>query len=179
MGVAVVASNWAVPFLTRQGYGREQAGAAASLILLGGIFSRPLGGWLQRSRPDWMAGLVVSSTVAAAAGMVLLVGRFGLSAPFGGSALLGLATGLPFGLVFNEAALARPDRPSTAVGLVNMFGNGAVVIGTPLLGLAFLAPQGAGLGFLALAALGLLSGLALPGLEAPSRRRGGGPVDSG
>ena len=31
-----VTSSWAVPFLTREGYGLEEAGAAASLILLGG-----------------------------------------------------------------------------------------------------------------------------------------------
>jgi cyanate permease len=170
MAVGVITSSWAVPFLTRRGYGIVQAGTAASLILLGGIVSRPLGGWLARSRPGWTSGLVVCSLTTAATGMVLLVGPFGLSAPVPGCALLGLATGLPFGLVFNEAALARPDLPSMAVGFVNMFGNGAVVIGTPLLGLAFLAPNGVGFGFLTLAALGLLSGLALPGLDLPSRR---------
>lgn len=168
MGVGMVASSWAVPFLTRKGYGLGQASLAASLILLGGFVSRPLGGWLQRRRPDWTRGLVLCSVGLSAVGMVLLVGPGGLSLPVLGSALLGLATGLPFGLVFNEAAVARPERPTAAVGFVNMFGNVGVVVATPLLGLAFLLKGGAGAGLLALAGLGLASALVLPGLAVPA-----------
>ena len=165
MGVAVVAAAWVVALLTRHGDSVEQASAAGSLTLLLGMISRPAGGWLQLRRPAWLAGLVLTGIVAVGLGMVLLVGPWGLGPSTLGSALVGLGSGLPFGLIFNEAARARPGAPATAIGFVNTFANGFVVIGTPLVGLAFVIPGGAPLAFLALAGIGALSGLALPGLN--------------
>lgn len=172
MGVSVVAAAWVVPLLTRQGESIAQASAAGSLILLGGVISRPAGGWLQLKRPGGLPGLVWTGIAAVVVGMILLVGPWGTLPSTIGSALTGVGAGLPFGLVFNEAGRSRPAAPATAVGFVNTFANGFVVVGTPLLGLAFLVPGGAGAGFLALAGVGLLSGLALVGL----RPAGGGPL---
>ena len=174
MGVSVVAAAWVVPLLTRHGESVAQASAAGSLILLGGVISRPAGGWLQMKRPGWLKGLIWTGIAAVVVGMILLVGPWGALPSTIGSTLIGIGAGLPFGLIFNEAGLARPAAPATAVGFVNTFANGFVVVGTPLLGLTFHAPGGAGAGFLALAGVGLISSLGLVGL----RPAGGGPVRS-
>jgi MFS family permease len=165
MGVSVVAAAWVVPLLTRHGESVAQASAAGSLILLGQVISRPAGGWLQMERPGWLPGLVWTGIAAVVVGMILLVGPWGTLLSTLGSTLIGVGAGLPFGLLFNEAGRSRPAAPATAVGFVNTFANGFVVVGTPLLGLAFLVRGGAGAGFLALAGFGLLSGLAMFGLR--------------
>jgi nitrate/nitrite transporter NarK len=162
-GLSVVLGNWVVSLLTRAGdYRHETAGAIGSLILLGGVVSRPLGGWLARHRPEQLRLVVaVSSAVSAAGtGILAVAGPPGLSLL--GALLLGLGAGIPFAAAFAAAARIRPDAPALAGALVNMAANVLIVVATPLLGLSFSLPGEGRIGFAAAAALWVLATLAAP-----------------
>jgi predicted MFS family arabinose efflux permease len=85
---------------------------------------------------------------------VLLVGR-PLGVALVASALVGIAAGVPFAYVFSTAAAARPDAPAAAIGLVNMAAAVVILVGNPLLGLAFSSLTGGRIAFAAIAALWL------------------------
>jgi predicted MFS family arabinose efflux permease len=79
-----------------------------------------------------------------------------------GSLLVGLGAGIPFSPAFTGAALARPDAPGAAVGVVNAAANFVVLVGTPLVGLTFSLEGEGRLGFVALAVLWLAALAVLP-----------------
>jgi nitrate/nitrite transporter NarK len=66
-GLSVVASNWVVPLLERHGHARGTAAALGSLLLLGGIVTRPLGG-LVAARSGALAAALLGSGAAFRAG---------------------------------------------------------------------------------------------------------------
>ena len=150
-GLAVVAGNWAVPLLERQGASSAAAGLAGGLILLAGILTRPTGGLLAGR----VSGrrLVAASLVGTSAGAILLAlgGSFALSTL--GSLLLGLMAGLPFAVIFAAAQRVRPDAPGAAIALVNACAVLTILVGTPLAGLAFELPSDGRLAFAIIAAL--------------------------
>ena len=150
-GLAVVAGNWAVPLLERQGASSTAAGLAGGLILFVGIVTRPTGGLLAGR----VSGrrLVGAALVGTAAGALLLAlgGPFALSTF--GSFLLGLMAGLPFAVIFAAAQRARPDAPAAAIALVNACAVLTILVGTPLAGLAFDLPSDGRLAFAVIAAL--------------------------
>ncbi len=152
-GLGVVAGNWVVTLLERQGVERAAAGLAGSLVLFAGIVTRPGGGVLARRRPELVRRVVAGCLVVAAVGAALLAvtGPLGLSVL--GSALLGLAVGTPFAAVMGAAQRLRPDAPAAAVGLVNGVAVTTILVGTPLAGLAFALPGDGRLAFAAIAAL--------------------------
>lgn len=154
-GLAVVAGNWVVPLLEREGVGSTAAGLTGSLILLVGVVTRPLGGVLTgrvRGRV-----LVAAALVAVAVGSLLLALDGSLAVAALGSFVLGVAAGLPFALVFAAAQRARPDAPAGAIALVNSCAVLTIVVGTPLAGLAFELPSDGRLAFVAIAVLALLA----------------------
>jgi MFS family permease len=152
-GLAVVAGNWVVPLLEHDGEAAALAGALGGLVLLAGIVTRPLGGSLVHRRPGRRAAMVAVALVAVALGAVLLAvdGAAWLSAL--GALALGLAAGLPFAAIFDAAQRLRPDAPGAAVALVNACGVLAVLVGTPLAGLAFDLPGDGALAFVGIAVL--------------------------
>jgi len=79
-----------------------------------------------------------------------------------GGALLGLAAGIPFAPAFTGAALARPDAPAAAVGLVNGSASVVALVGAPLLGLTFSLPGDGRIGFAAVTVLWLVALALLP-----------------
>jgi MFS transporter, NNP family, nitrate/nitrite transporter len=158
-GLAVVAGNWVVPLLEHEGEGAAVAGALGGLVLLAGIVTRPLGGSLVHHRPRQRDVLLAGSLAAVALGALLLAlgGPVWLSGL--GALALGLAAGLPFAAIFEAAQRLRPDAPGAAVALVNACGVFAVLVGTPLAGLAFDLP---GEGALAFAGIAVLAAAAVP-----------------
>ena len=151
-GLAVIAANWVVPLLERQGASSTAAGLAGGLILFAGIVTRPVGGLLDsrvRRRP-----LVAAALVGVSAGALLLT----LGAPFPvsvlGSLVLGIAAGLPFAIIFAAAQRARPDAPGGAIALVNACAVLTILVGTPLAGLAFGLPSDGRVAFAVIAILG-------------------------
>ncbi len=55
-GLSVVAGNWIVTLLEREGHGRSVAGVVGGLILFAGIVTRPAGGLLLRRAPETGVG---------------------------------------------------------------------------------------------------------------------------
>jgi MFS family permease len=156
-GVAVVAANWVVPLLERQGHPRGTAAVLGSLLLLAGIVTRPLGGLVADNRRAVAAAMIVL-----AAALATLAAPLPLAAAGVATAIAGLAAGVPFAAVFGGAQKTRPDAPGAAVGYVNAWAIGVVVAGTPLLGLTFSLPGDGRIGFACAAALTAAALLALP-----------------
>ena len=154
-GLAVIAGNWIVPLLERDGAAPAVAGAVGSFVLLAGIVTRPLGGKLASRWPARRRTLVGGSLVAIATGALLLAtgGPLWLSAL--GSLALGLAAGLPFAVLFEAAQRLRPDAPAAAIALVNACAVLAIVIGTPFVGLGFDLPGDGVAGFAVISLLAL------------------------
>ncbi len=151
LGLAAVMGNWFVAIAHRNsGLSEGAAGAIGASILLLGIFTRPLGGWLLREHPGWTRPALVSSMLAGAAGTAaILAGPLWLAVA--GCVVTGLAAGMPFAAAFTGAARLRPDAPAAAVGVVNGAGALTILSLTPLVGLTFSLPGDGRIGFAALA----------------------------
>ncbi|MBM2821389.1 MAG: transporter [Thermoleophilia bacterium] len=158
-GLAVVAGNWVVPLLERQGASAAAAGFAGGLILFIGIVTRPAGGVLAKG--GQRRALVAVSLAGTACGGALLAlgGPFALSVL--GALVLGLSAGLPFAVIFAAAQRVRPDAPAAAIALVNACAILTILVGTPLAGLTFELPSDGRLAFAAIATLSALAALAL------------------
>ncbi len=165
-GLSAVVGNWAVTRLEDAGAGSELAGALGASTLAAGLLTRPLGGWLVRRYPNRSLALVAWSLAAGAVGTLALA----LTAPVPVLAVaclvLGLAAGIPFAPAFAGAQRARPDAPGAAIGLVNTWAAFAIVVGTPLLGLAFSLPGDGRIGFAVVGLLCAASLLYLPPRQA-------------
>jgi MFS family permease len=150
-GLAVVAGNWVVPLLERQGASSTAAGLAGGLVLFVGILTRPAGGILagRVNRRVLVAAALVGTSLGAF--LLALSGSLALSAV--GAFVLGLMAGLPFAVIFAAAQRARPDAPGAAIALVNACAILTILVGTPLAGLAFELPSDGRLAFAAIAAL--------------------------
>jgi MFS family permease len=160
-GLSVIAGNWIVTLLERQGHSARDAGLAGSLVLFAGIVSRPAGGWLVRRAPERTRALVGASLLTAAAGALLLAAAPPLPVSALAAAVLGLATGIPFAPVFSAAQRVRPDAPAAAVALSNGVAVLAIIVGTPLAGLAFGLPGDGRIAFVAIGAAAAAALLAL------------------
>jgi MFS family permease len=166
-GLAVVAGNWVVPLLERQGASSTAAGLAGGLILFVGIVTRPAGGVLAGRVSGRL--LVAVALVGTSAGALLLAVGESLAVSAVGAFLLGLMAGLPFAVIFAAAQRLRPDAPGAAIALVNACAVLTILIGTPLAGLAFELPSD---GRVAFAVIAALAGAALiPLRTAPIERR--------
>jgi MFS family permease len=166
-GLGVVLANWVVELL--QLHSAMSDGAAAvvgALSLLLVMVSRPLGGWVLAARPGSTRPVVAASIVAGVAGTFALVAADPVWLAVLGALLVGLGAGIPFSPSFTGAAATRPDAPAAAVGFVNTAANLVVLVGTPLLGLAFSVEGEGRLGFVVLAALWLAALAVLPSARA-------------
>lgn len=151
-GLAVIAGNWVVPLLERQGVSSTAAGLAGGLVLFVGILTRPVGGLLAGRVNGRL--LVAAALVGTSVGALLLAlgGTFAISAL--GALVLGLTAGLPFAVIFAAAQRTRPDAPGAAIALVNACAVLTILVGTPLAGLAFVPSSDGRLAFAVIAALG-------------------------
>ena len=152
-GLAVIAGNWVVPLLERDGAGSATAGVLGGLVLLAGIATRPLGGALVHRAPARRHAVLVASLVAAACGSLVLAAGGPLWTSALGALALGLAAGLPFAAIFEAAQRLRPDAPGAAVALVNGCAVLTILVGTPIAALAFELPGDGAIAFACLAAL--------------------------
>lgn len=152
-GLAVVLGNWIATLLEDEGFGRNAAGAVGAFVLLGGLITRPLGGWLMFALPERIDRLVLGSLAASALGAFGLASGAPPAVLAASAVLVGLAAGIPFAVAFSGAQRLRSDAPAAAIGVVNGLATLAIVTGTPLLGLTFSLPGGGRLGFAAAGAL--------------------------
>ena len=150
-GLAVVAGNWVVPLLERQGASSTAAGLAGGLVLFVGIVTRPAGGVLAARVSRRL--LVAAALVGTSVGALLLSLGVSLAVSTIGAFVLGLMAGLPFAAIFAAAQRIRPDAPGSAIALVNGCAVLTILVGTPLAGLAFELPSDGRLAFAAIAVL--------------------------
>ena len=158
-GLAIIAGNWVVPLLEREGASAAAAGFAGGLILFIGIVTRPTGGVLAGGGRRRAVVAVSLAGTSGGAALLALGGPFAVSAL--GALVMGLSAGLPFAVLFAAAQRVRPDAPAAAVALVNACAILTIVVGTPLAGLTFELPSDGRLAFAAIAALSALAALAL------------------
>lgn len=158
-----VVGVWVVALLVEAGgYSTAVAGAAGSLVLLGWIVTRPLSGWLMHNRPELTRPAIAVSVVLGAGGTLALAAAGPVPLAVAGSALVGLAAGIPWTYAFVAASDLRPDAPTTAIALVNAVGLVAMAVGIQLVGLSFELPGDGRVGFVAIAALWAASIFFLP-----------------
>jgi nitrate/nitrite transporter NarK len=150
-GLAVVAGNWVVPLLERQGASSTAAGLAGGLVLFVGIATRPAGGVLAGRVSGYI--LVATALVGVSVGAFFLALGRSLALSAVGALVLGLMAGLPFAVIFAAAQRTRPAAPGAAIALVNACAVLTILVGTPLAGLAFELPSDGRLAFAVLAAL--------------------------
>jgi MFS family permease len=153
-GLAMVMATWAAVFLVHdQGLPLQQASLLGSLVLLGGVVWRPLGGALVDRHVIGSLRLMRLALVVAIGGLVwLALGWGGLAGAVLGLLVVGLGTGLPYAAVFNGAALSVPESPASAQALVGWAGAFLVLLGPPVVGALLEATGSFAAGYLVLAA---------------------------
>lgn len=132
-GLVIVVGTW-ITMLLRHTFQipLKTAGLWGSMVLLLGIISRPLGGWLaHRMR---IRTLMAGSVLLSAAGCVALALGHGLGLTLAAMLALGTGCGLPYAAVFNRAAALFPGRAGAAMGLVNTIGILMILAGAPAVG---------------------------------------------
>jgi MFS family permease len=164
-GLALVLSNWVVELLERHVTDEAGAGLIGATILLVGVFSRTLGGWIVRSHGPYTRRAVALGLVAGGAGSGLLAVAGSIPIAIVACALIGFGGGISFAPTFTGGAALRPDAPAAAVGFVNATAAAAVLVFTPLLGLSFSLPGGGRLGFAIAVLLWLTALVRLPDRE--------------
>lgn len=161
--LGLVVGNWISTLYVRAfDLGIGTAGLLGGVALLGGLVTRPATGWIVHHRPELVRRTLVACLLGGAAGTLLLATAPSIEVAVLGSTLLGFAAGVPFAAAMFGAGRVRPEAPGAAVGLVNTVGNLSVMVGTPLLGLAFSLPGDGRIGFGAVAVVWLLGLFLLP-----------------
>ncbi len=112
----------------------KTAGIIGSIVLLLGIFSRPLGGFILDHKVMTTKKLLAAACAGLAVGFLWM----GLSASMGMAILAiiftGIMAGLPFAGIFNAARDNCPDCPGVAMGFVNTWGAIGVMVFPPIIG---------------------------------------------
>jgi MFS family permease len=133
-GISVVVGSWVVVVLIKvMKIPATRAGLIGSLVLLLGIVSRPLGGYLRQHmgiRP-----LFIGSLAMIALGCLLFIpSSITLAAAVTAVVLIGMGVGMPYAAMFSRAGALFPGRAAVAMGFVNMLGILMILGGAPLVG---------------------------------------------
>ena len=132
-GLMIVVGTWITTLLKADfQMTLKTAGLLGSMVLLLGILSRPLGGWLAHSmRIRTLIGvsLLVNALACAALGW-----GHAIALTLVAIVALGIGCGLPYAGIFNRAAALFPGRAGAAMGFVNMVGIVMILAGAPAVG---------------------------------------------
>ncbi len=132
-GLMIVVGTWITTLLKADfGMPLKTAGLLGSMVLLLGIFSRPLGGWLAHSLP--IRTLIGMSLLLNAIACAALGWGHGIALTLLAIVALGMGCGLPYAGIFNRAAALFPGRAGAAMGFVNMVGIVMILAGAPAVG---------------------------------------------
>jgi len=133
-GFSVIVGSWVVVFLKQiLKVPATEAGLIGSLVLLLGIVSRPLGGYLRHHmgiRPILLMSLLMISLGCFA----FMAASISMATAWTAVILLGLGVSMPYAAMFSRAGALFPGRAGTAMGLVNMLGIVMILGGAPLVG---------------------------------------------
>ncbi|WP_321473126.1 MFS transporter [uncultured Paludibaculum sp.] len=132
-GLVIVVGTWITTLLkTTFQTPLKTAGLMGSAVLLLGIVSRPLGGWLVHRMP--VRSLVRAALLLNAAACLALAWGHWIELTLASIVVLGIGCGLPYAGLFNRAAALFPGRAGAAMGLVNMVGILMILAGAPAVG---------------------------------------------
>jgi len=132
-GLVIVVGAWITVLLkTSFQISLKTAGLMGSLVLLLGIVTRPLGGWLAHYMR--ITTLLRGALMLNAAACAALAWGQSLWLTFVAIVALGAGCGLPYASVFNRAAALFPGRAGAAMGLVNTVGILMILAGAPAVG---------------------------------------------
>jgi len=167
-GLMIVVGTWITTLLrSTLGMSLKSAGLLGSLVLLLGILSRPVGGWLaHRVR---LRGLVGSSLLLNALGCATLAASHSAWLMFVAIAALALGCGVPYAGCFNRAAALFPGRAGVAMGLVNMIGIAMILAGAPAIGWIADKTGSFRYSFISLAVFAVLAAFSVPFLPEEDR----------
>lgn len=155
---SVVIGNWTVSLLERAGHASAFAGVVSALTLVIGVLARPAGGYLARREPQTTRAIIRASVVVGAGGSLLLaIEPASTPVALVAASMVGAGGGLPFGILLTSAGDAAPMSPAVAIAAMNSYALGAIIAGTPLLGLTFSLPGAGRVGFAVAAAACLLA----------------------
>jgi MFS family permease len=162
-GFSVVLGNWCVTLLEHAGHGKDFAGVAGALTLLGGVIGRPGGGWLARSGGRAVYLVLYGGILIGAFGALLLAADPGSAVvALIGAGAVGIGGGLPFGIVLSAAGRGPRETAGVALAAMNSYSLGAIIAATPLLGLTFSLPGSGRIGFAVAAGVCLLALAVVP-----------------
>ena len=132
-GLVIVAGSW-ITALLKNGYKMPigRAGILGSLVLLLGIVTRPLGGWLMRRMS--MKTLIPAALLLNAAACAMLAWGQSIELTMVAVVALGVGCGIPYAAIFTKAARLYPDQAGVAMGFVNMVGIVMILVGAPAVG---------------------------------------------
>ena len=134
-GLVIVIGSWITTIL-REDFSfsnKVLISFIASLVLLLGIFTRPLGGRLV-TQIGVQKLLIISLLLNATGCFMLAVLTHFLVADIIAIVLLGVGCGFPYAALFNRAGSIFPGRAGAAMGLVNVLGIVFILAGAPLVG---------------------------------------------
>jgi MFS transporter, NNP family, nitrate/nitrite transporter len=141
------------------------AGIIGSIVLLLGIFSRPLGGLILDHKYMTTRKLLVYSCIGLGLGFVWMGFSSSAGMAFLAIVFTGIMAGLPFAGIFNAARDNCPDCPGVAMGFVNTWGAIGVMIFPPIIGRLVDVTGTFISGFMVLAVVAVVAGLASLGLQ--------------
>jgi MFS family permease len=171
-GLSTVIGNWIAALAERTTTITPQvAGLAGGLTLLGGVVSRPGGGWLGGRFPQHAHTMVAGSLLLGALATAMLVTGPPLPVFVVSSLLLGVAAGVPYGPIMHRAAQAYAEAPASALAAMNTGAVLVVVAGVPAVGATFALPGDGRLGFAVVAIL-WVAAIAATSVLAPATARG-------
>lgn len=134
-GLVIVIGSWITTLLKQELQITDPVwiSVIASLVIIIGVFTRPLGGALVGKYSSRI--LLSTSFLLNTAGCFLLAfAGSSLIATLFAILLLGIGCGVPYACLFDRATVLFPGRAGAAKGLVNMLGVIMILIGAPLVG---------------------------------------------
>jgi nitrate/nitrite transporter NarK len=139
-GLAILVGTWITTFLVRDlGLPLSAAGGLGSAVLVVGVLSRPIGGFIIDRRWVLTKTIIRISLIAGTLGLALLAlpGR-PVWAVLVALLVMGIALSLPYSAVMNTATAALPESPGAAVGVVGSFSIVLIALAAPALGFVYL-----------------------------------------
>ncbi len=135
-GLGYALAPWFALYLVQQyGLSLSLAAMLGSIVLLAGMFFRPLGGILIGRRIIGAIPLLRLGTCMGFLGVLLLILPLHLPiVTIGGLALIAFGATAPYTSVFNEAASLRDVSKGVAQSLASIISIPAVLLGPPLIG---------------------------------------------
>lgn len=138
-GLAILVGTWITTFLFRDmGLALSVAGGLGSAVLVVGVVSRPIGGFLIDRRWVLTKTMIRMSLLAGTLGLVLLAlpGR-PVWAVFIALLVMGIALSMPYSAVINTATAALPESPGASVGVVGSLSIVLIALAAPALGFIY------------------------------------------